>query len=100
MSLGKADLAATTLTTIYTCGVGKVGTCNVSICNRNATAVTVRLAIAAAATPAASEWLEYDAAIAANSVLERSGVVLQANELIVAYSSATNVNVQVYGFED
>ena len=100
MSLGKADLAATTLTTIYTVTAGKVGTCNVSICNRNSSAVTVRLAIAAAATPTASEWLEYDTSIAGNSTLERSGVVAQSTEKIVAYSSATNVNVQVYGFED
>lgn len=100
MSLGKADLAATTLTTVYTVTTGKIGTCNVSICNRNATAVTVRLAIAATATPTNSEWLEYDAAIPANSTLERSGVVLQSTEKVVAYSNSANVTVQVYGFED
>ena len=98
--LGKADLAATTNTTIYTAPAGLVSTLNVCICNRNSTAITVRLAIAAAASPANSEWIEYDVAVPANGVLERGGLVMSPGELLVAYSSASGVSVRAHGLEE
>ncbi len=97
--LGAADLSATTNTTIYTCPVSTFTVASVSICNRNATTVNVRLALATSSTPSASEYLEYDVQLLANGVIERTGIVLDAGKLLVAYSSAANVSVVAMGIE-
>lgn len=97
--LGAADLSATTNTTLYTCPTGTFAVANVSICNRNATAVTVRLALASTATPGGSEWLEFGVTLPANAVLERTGLVVDAGKVLVVWSSTTSVNAVAYGIE-
>lgn len=97
--LGSADLSATTNTTIYHPS-GVTGAVTVSICNRNGSTVTVRLAISATATPGNDEWIEYGTSVPANSVLERTGLVVGAGQYIVAWASGTGVSVSVYGYED
>lgn len=98
--LGASDLAATTNTSVYTVTTGKTGSFSVSLCNRNAVAVKVRLALAAAGTPIGAEYLEYDAPIPANGVLERTGLVLDSAKIVVAYSDTANVSAVVTGYED
>lgn len=97
--LGVADLAATTNTSIYTCPASTYAVCTVSLCNRNATSVTVRLAVATSGTPALTEWIEYGTTIPANAVLERTGLVLDAAKQIVVYASTTGVTAMAYGIE-
>lgn len=97
--LGTFSLAATTNTTVYIIPAGFYSVFNVSVTNTNATAVTIRLAIATASTPAASEYLEYGTTIVPNGVFERTGLVANANLNVVVYSSASGVNVNVYGIE-
>jgi hypothetical protein len=97
--LGAADLLAATNTTIYTVPASTFAVVTVSICNRNATNVTVRLAVAASASPTNAEFVEYDVQVGPNGVLERTGLVLDAARLIVARSSAANVTAMVYGIE-
>lgn len=97
--LGAADLSATTNTTLYTCPASTFAIANVSICNRNATSVTVRLALASSATPGGAEWLEYGVTIPANSVLERTGLSLDAGKILVVWASTTSVNAVAYGIE-
>lgn len=98
--LGAQDLSATTNTTLYTCPANTFAVVNVTICNRSASAVTVRLALASSATPGAAEYLEYGTTIPANSVLERTGIVCDStNKYIVVYSSTTSVNAVAYGIE-
>ena len=58
--LGVADLSAATNTTLYTVPASTFSVVTVSILNRGATAATIRLAVASSATPADSEYLEYD----------------------------------------
>jgi hypothetical protein len=98
--LGRADLAAATNTTIYTVPTAKVATISVNICNRNNNSVTVRLAIATTGTPASTDWILYDLIIQGNSVLERTGLVLDAAELVVVYSNLANVTAIAYGYEE
>lgn len=98
--LGAVDLAATTNTTVYTVPSAKLAAFSVSVCNRNAAAVTVRLALAATGAPGAAEWIEYDVSIPGNSVLERTGLMLDTGKLLVAYSSTVNVSVVAYGVEE
>jgi len=97
--LGIADLAATTLTTLYTCPATTFTVASVNICNRTAAPITVRIAVASVATPTNAEYIEYDTTIAANQILERTGIVMDAGKLIVVRSSATGVSAVAYGIE-
>ena len=97
--LGVADLAAATNTTLYTVPASTFSVVTVSVLNRGATAATIRLAVASSATPADSEYLEFDTSLSAKGVLERTGIVIDAGKLLVVRSSATSVNAVVYGIE-
>lgn len=98
--LGQAAPAATTNATVYTVPAGKLASFNVNIVNRGSVAVSVRLAIASTDTPSNAEWIEYGAAIPANGVLERTGLVAQTGERVVAFASTADVSVNVYGYEE
>ena len=98
--LGQAAPVAATLTTVYTVPATKVGTFNVSIANRTGVTISVRLAIAATATPTTSEYIEYDTVIPGNGVLERGGLVANAAENVVVYASLAGLSVSVYGYEE
>jgi len=97
--LGKADLSATSNTSVYTVGSGKEALVNVNVVNRNSSAVTIRLANADGGTPSNDEYIEYDYSLAGNESFQRTGIHMQASQIIVAYSSATNVSVVVDGLE-
>jgi len=97
--LGASDLSASTNTTLYTCPASTFAIANVSICNRSASSVTVRLALASSATPGGSEWLEFGVTLPANAVLERTGLALDAGKVLVVWASATSVNAVAYGIE-
>ena len=94
------QLAATTNTTAYTVPTGYYSVFNVSMTNTSSSPVTIRLALASTSTPGTAEWIEYDTTIVAKGVFERTGLVLDAGKLVVAYASAGSaVNVTVYGIE-
>lgn len=99
----RVDLAATTNTTIAsTPASGKAQLLTVSLANRTATAGTFRLAIVnnGTSTPSAGDYLEYNTAIGANAVYERTGIVLQNGQTVVAYSSIAGISAVTYGLED
>lgn len=98
--LGQAAPAATTLTTVYTVPVATAAVFNVSITNTTGSPIAVRLAIAATATPTLGEYIEYDAVLAGNGVLERGGLVANAAENVVVYASFVGLSVSVYGYEE
>ena len=97
--LGVSDLTAASLTTVYTCPADTFAVVAVNFLNRGNQAQTFRLAIATTATPSNSEYIEYDVEVLAKGVLERTGLVLAANQRIVAYASGGNASVVVYGIE-
>jgi hypothetical protein len=97
--LGVADLAAATNTTLYTVPASTFSVVTVSVCNRGATAAAVQIAVSATASPAASEYIEFDVSLAAKGVIERTGIVMDAGKLLVVRSSAASVNAVVYGIE-
>jgi hypothetical protein len=98
-TLGQADLSALTNTTVYTVPADTTATVNINLCNRSGLPRSVRIAICASGTPANSEYIEYDTYLNANGTLERTGLVVSANKLIVVYSSDDKVSVNVYGYE-
>ena len=97
---GQVDLAAAAYTTAFGPTVAAPGTYNIRFCNRNATACTIRLAIApASGTPGATTFIEYGTPIPAYGVLEEQGIPIQAGKYIQAYSDTANVSVNVWGVE-
>lgn len=97
--LGVADLAAATNTSVYTVPADTFSVVTVSLCNRSAGTRSVRVAVAAAATPLDAEYIEYDADILANGVLERTGIVMDASKILVVRADSTDVSAVVYGIE-
>jgi hypothetical protein len=98
--LGQSALSATTLTTVYTVPASTLAVVNINIVNRSTSSTAdVRIALASTATPAVSEYIEYDATVPARGVLERTGIALQATENVVVYASTANCSVSVYGLE-
>lgn len=97
--LGTANLAATTNTTLYTVPTDTFSIVTVNVTNRNASARNIRIAFAAADSPTAEEYIEYDVELLGNGSIERTGIVMDAGKKIVAYASSTDVSVVVYGIE-
>jgi len=97
--LGANDLTAATNTTVYTVPADTFSVVSLSICNRGNQAVAIRVAVSAAATPTAAEWIEYDTEVLGKGVLERTGIVMDAGRLLVVYSSAANVSAVAFGIE-
>jgi hypothetical protein len=98
--LASVALAATTYTVIYGPPADTFSVVTVSIVNKNATSIQVRLALAVdPSIPAAGNYIEYNATVLPGGVLERTGVVIQNGRTIYAYSTQTNTDVVVYGIE-
>lgn len=97
--LGAADLVAATNTPLYTVPADTFSVVTLSICNRGNAAITVRVAVASLSTPTNAEFIEYDTEILAKGVLERTGIVMDANKILVVRTSATNVSAVAMGIE-
>ena len=73
---------------------------NISVTNRSSSAtVDVRIALSGTGTPTNAEYIEYEATLPANGVLERSGIVMETGKNVVVYCSTADTSVSVYGLE-
>lgn len=94
------DLAANTDTLIYTCPAGKRASLTVAFVNRGSGSPKVRLARGVGASPANTDFLEYDATVSSGTPLIRSGMPMSAGDNLWARSdTASAVTVQVEGVE-
>lgn len=98
-TLGQAALVAATNTSIYTVPAATFTVLHVSAINRGTSVATVRLALASSSTPTNAEYIEYDAQIGPNGVLERTGIIMDQGKILVAYANNDNVSVCAYGVE-
>ena len=99
--LSALDISApATDTLLYTVPSSKVSSFSVSIVNRTATPVKIRLALTTSTSVAAGEYVAYDVTVYGNEVYERSGFVLDAGKRVYVRSSATGVNAVAYGYEE
>ena len=97
--LGASDMSAGSNTSIYTCPADTYAVASLNICNRGNQATSIRIAVADNATPANGEYIEYDVELLSKGVLERTGIVLAAGQIIVAYASNANISAVVMGIE-
>jgi len=97
--LAANDLGAATLTTIYTCPVDTYAVASVTICNRGTDSTAISIAIADVDTPTNAEYIEFETDLLAKNVLERTGLVLAADQKIVVLSSQASVSAVVVGIE-
>lgn len=98
--IAAAALAAITNTTLYTVPSAKTAVVTINVCNTGNVPTTVRLAIGATGSPAAGEWIEYNTSVPQAGVLERAGIVLGADQRVIAYASTTGVNINIWGYEE
>lgn len=101
---GATALSATTWAAVYTVPAATIWTGKISVCNRNATQVKVRMGFGTGSSPASGEFVEYDTPLTpagtAGAVLERSGEILDAGMKVLVYSDTANVDVVVSGYEE
>lgn len=95
--LGALNLAANTDTVLYTVPSSTFAVSTINVVNRSGSTVTIRIAISDADTPTAAEYIEFDVGLGPKQVLERTGVVIGADQRVVVRSSSTDVNAVVYG---
>lgn len=73
----------------------------INFCNRGAAPAKVRLAIAASASPADAEWIEFDCPLAAagsaGNTMERGGISISAGKYIVVRTDTATVSAFLSG---
>lgn len=101
--LASANLTSTSDTIIYTAPVisGASVVAKIFVCNRNGSAISMRLAIANPGETAISSVnaIEFDVPVPAFGVIERGNIILGESERIIARTNTTNVSVVVCGVE-
>lgn len=103
---GACLLAANSLARVMTGAAGHDSTATVVFCNQNTVPVRVWLAYVARWTDGATgtvrpeEWLRFNVEVKAGEALTVPGVAVEAGLHLIAKSSASNVSVVAYGFEE
>ena len=99
--LGQSNPAATTNTTLYTCGTanGAVGS-TLAICNQGVS-TNVNVAVRpAGATLTASQYIVYQAPVSANDTLFLTlGVTLANTDVVTCYANTANITFSLFGSE-
>lgn len=103
--MASGRLAATQTSTgvetiVYTVPAGKLSSFTVNICNTSVYDITVQyIALAASSSAAISEYIEYNVVLTSGSIIERTGLVLDATKNVIVKTSGP-ATVTVYGYEE
>jgi len=95
-----ADLPAAVDQLLYTVPANTVTTATIRLTNRGASLIKARVAIGTGAAPVAADYIEYDAPVPSNGILEDTGIALSAGEKVWARSDTATVSARVHGFEE
>ena len=98
--LGQAEITENTNVVVYTVPTGYSAVCNLNLCNTSQGAIIVHVALASGSTPVNKEYIEYGIILAANGVLERTGLVLDAGKNLIVYANGTGIVANAYGYEE
>jgi hypothetical protein len=100
--LGNALLTGNADTTIYTVPAGKYAIASINLVNRDPlVSAKVRIALSNNATTQTSEYIEFDATLAAGgTVLERTGLSISPSMNVRVFSTTSNVVASIYGIEN
>jgi len=99
-----ALLASSNITTtntdlaVYTVPTGKTASFSLSVANRTAGKVKLRIALSESSSPSLGEYLEYDAEVLPNEALKLLGLVLGEGGHVFVRSNASGVSAVVWGF--
>jgi len=100
--LAQSNPSATTATTLYTVPASTSTVIStITVCNQAASAGTYRIAVRpAGATLAASQYVAYDIAIAANDTTALTlGITLATTDIVTVYASASTMSFAAFGSE-
>jgi hypothetical protein len=100
--LGISNITTTANTTVYTVPATTFSVVSVNIVNRSSSApVLIKLGVATSGTPGLDEWIEFNSSLVANGVLERTGIVMAAAQVLVVQTDTATpaLSVVVYGIE-
>jgi hypothetical protein len=100
--LGAVEVNGAILTPLYTVPTDTVTTTNISICNKNAGAALIKIALinGTIANIASGDYIEFNTILPGNGVLERTGIVLQSGYTIAIESDIGLIDASCWGFED
>lgn len=103
--LQNVDLASGVNTVLYSSASGNDTTGNIRIVNRNSQTVNVSIAIVQASDESSAlanlteaDYIEYNAPIAANDILENTGIVIPPLHFVIVRASTSGINAVIYGF--
>jgi len=82
---------------LYTTPASTTTTANIRFCNRNAVNARIKLGIGTGAAPAASDWIEFNAPVPPNGIVEDTLISLLAGEKIWVITDTNNISVRAYG---
>jgi hypothetical protein len=100
--LGQSAPSATTATTLYTVPSSTSAIVStITVCNRDTTSGTFRIAIRpAGATLANQHYIVYDSTIASNDTVTFTlGITLATTDIITVYASSANMSFNAFGSE-
>lgn len=103
MATGRLAAVQTTTaadTVVYTVPAGKVASFTISICNTSGYDIEISyISLSTGTTPVAGEYIEYGLILKANSIFERTGLVLDASKRVIV-KCAGAISVVLYGYEE
>jgi hypothetical protein len=101
--MGAVNLPAAANTEVGTAvPAGKLATTSISVCNRTAATIKVRLALVDGALGdlAAEDYLLYDSDVAPGKPVVFSRIPMSGGETVVAWAGAVGLTVQRRAFEE
>jgi hypothetical protein len=100
--LGQSAPSATTATTLYTVPASTSSIVStITVCNRDTTSGTFRIAIRPAGASLANQhYMVYDSSIAPNDTVTFTlGITLATTDIITVYASSANMSFNAFGSE-